>query len=367
MNGAGNDKQHQGDHMTHTENSTIKTAYPSLSRFRCRAVVDWLDLRITTAKPTNFMTVQAEITAILGNTKPVYVAAQDEGPGRAATIFDIRFHDPNRWTDLTDCMEQMAVRFPFAAPPEVVKLELAVDFYSRHDSPSDLYAMTERLMRELAADGLKPRQHIHIAEGLHITKFLLDDEIQWKTNPRFMMYVGNRDDEQAWRVYLKQTDCNKTPIADSKQHRARVEVTLSGEPLAAYCITLQGMADMRFERLSDKFRFRDFKSPEVSPALQGIPRVLALRVAKRLRIAAQAGYCALWRSKRRKFSEHSRADTELNTMVRQSLRNLTQRFCAEKRGKIREESSILPLSTPSALITVNTVALRNPPGIQPTT
>lgn len=341
--------------MTYTENSAVHTAYPPLSRFRCRAVVDWLDLRMTTAKPTNFMTVQTEITAFLGSTKPVYVAAQDEGPGRAATIFDIRFHDPNRQTDLTDCMERMAERFPFAAPPEVVKLELAVDFYSRHDSPSDLSAMTERLMRELAADGLKPRQLIHIAQGLHITKFLLDDEIQWKTDPRFMMYVGNRDDEQAWRVYLKQTDCNKTPIADSQQHRARVEVTLSGEALAAHCLTLQGMADMRFERLSDKFRFRDFMSPEVSPDLQGIPRVLALRVAKRLRTAAQAGYCALWRSKRRKFSEFTRADIELNAMVRQSLRNLTQRFCAEKRGENLPESAIAPLMHSAALITINTV------------
>lgn len=349
--------------MNHPSQHQATGGYPPLPRYRCRAVIDWLDIRIEVASATNFMTVQAEITRILGTPKPVYVSALDEGPGRAATIFDIRIHDPNRLTDLTACMAQLAARFPLSEPPEVVKLELAVDFYSRHDSPADLPAMTERLMRELAVEGNRPRQHIHIAEGLHVTEFLLDDEIQWKTNPHFMMYVGNREDAEAWRVYLKQTDFNKTPITDSQQHRARVEVTMSGEPLALHCTTLASMADMRFERLSDKFRFREFLAPEVPADLQGIPRVLADRKAKQLRTAAQTGYIALWRSKRRKFSQHSRADIELNTMVRQSLRNLTERFCAKKRGKYRGKSVTTPGNQPTALITVDTVTVPPPPQV----
>jgi hypothetical protein len=318
-------------HNLVTEPATLPKSYPPLSAYRCRAVVDWLDIRINTKKPTNFMTVQAEITRIRGTPTPVYVEAQDEGPGRAATIFDIRIHDPNRLAELNAYMKLLDYRLPFFTPPQVVKLELAVDFYSRHNLPTDLSAMTERLMTEFAATGNNPRIYVPLKDGQYTTVFLQNRHVLFKPDSRHSMYVGNRHDEQSWRIYLKRTDHNQIPITDSREHRARVEVTLSGNQLSAHCTSLQSMADIRFEGLSDKFRFRKLALPQVS--VGDIQRVLDERKVQDLQKTFRKGYVALWRSKRRKFSQHSRADIELKEMVRQSLRNLTERFCAEKRWK----------------------------------
>ncbi len=331
--------------------------FPPLSNFRCKAEVDWLDIAITTKNATNFNTIQIALKQILGAHRKTWVEPMDKGPGGAAHIFKIRLHDPKSHASLSELFADLEERFPLASLPSIAAMEVAVDFYSKSNNRSELEAMTMRLLRETANNGVNPRQFLTKTNtGASVMRELLNAEQNEYVNSRNTYYAGTKDvDPVEWRIYLKVTDQNQEPILDVSQFRARMETILLEHKLSKHFTTLLSLEGFRFECFAKLFSCRIFVPPVVNVGLLPMKRLLAERKLKILTDASRVGQCALWKSKRRKFSEYSRADVQLNEMVRDSLRCLTRRFNTKKRGGIRSKSGVLPLSAPLALLTTNTV------------
>lgn len=341
---------------SYSTSSTVNN-FPPLSNFRCKAVVDWLDVSISVKNSTNFQTIQKALQTIQGAERKRWVEAVVKGPGGAAKDFVIRLHDPQNFQSLNVLFKALEERFPFSSPPNVAAIEVAVDFYSKSNDRSELLGMTARLMHETTNDGNNPRQFVtKTKKGVSIMRKLVVDDCCEYIDPRNTYYSGTKDvDLIERRIYHKVTDHNQMPIPDITQHRARTETKLRGEELKEYVTSLASLSGCQFQSLAKKFTCRAFVPPEVSEHLSPMERVLAIRERKVLTDASRVGHCALWKAKRRKFSQHSRADIELNTMIRESLRGLTQRFNTKKRWKKQTESVVFPLESGSALITANTV------------
>lgn len=83
------------------------------SRFRFRAVVDWIEIEILTERHTNFQTVQEKLRVILGlpEGKDPYVQALEKGAGGRATVFRFRIYDPKNWHQVMSMARNDAARY----------------------------------------------------------------------------------------------------------------------------------------------------------------------------------------------------------------------------------------------------------------
>jgi hypothetical protein len=321
-------------------------ASPQLFNFTSKSVIDWLEIKIVTRKRTNFSTVQKHVMRILGTKKKCWVKALNERPGRAATIFVISLQDPKSFADMQDLFMQLDARFPFKSLPHVVAMEVAVDFYSCAHKRAELEGMTVMLKRQISVTGANPRQcePLRRAGPLRTRSLRAGYE---EVRAGGTLYIGMRNDPVKWRIYLKDIDNNKKPIADVKLHRARMEVTLRGDGLTPYVTTLASLGQVKFEQLATKFRCRVFMPPKPAASSSMAARVADVVKRRSLNLSARAGQHDLEVATRRKFSQHSRADVPLNTLVRGSLRSLTERFNAKKRGALRPRTRISSRATGS--------------------
>lgn len=288
-----------------------------LSLFRARAVIDWIELEIHTARSTNFPTVQDRVRASLGGCRRAWIEALDEGPGRAATRFLVRVQEPP--DSLLIALDEFAARMPLAEVPAIRRIEVSVDFYSRRYDRSELEAMVLRLKRTLNATGPK-----EIECGPAGTERVLD--VRDLRADRTLV-IGRPGIQ--WRVYLKVTDL-KQPIPNPAQHRARVEVTLDGEGLPSGLADVDCLKAFRFESLCGLFAFRELRPMELIGSVR-TPAEVALK--RRQELVLGKGPRELPIPKRRKHSPLTRADGEMKQRVRDALRDLTRRMHARKPGR----------------------------------
>lgn len=321
--------------------------------FRTRAVIDWIELAVTLQSGTQFRYVQAALHSILGLATCPYVKPVNAGAGGVATRFILRLHDAHAATfrELERITGALALVHPFAKPPEVTGVELALDFYSRGD-PNAVPDMVHRLQSSIEANGKNPRQFDpdKAPKPKHGNRFLNRDRPEPVTgltlDPRLNLRIGNTGDAVQWQIYDKRTDNNRQPI-EASQRRARAEFTLSGEELAkrvlgpnvgSRLVSLEDLRKFRFETLADLLHFRQFKPIE---AITDNP-VAAMTLAK-LGSSREHGIMnyhlgsvAFYRDSRRpndigrmatrKHSKHTGADPELNDIARRTLKALTGRF-----------------------------------------
>jgi hypothetical protein len=297
---------------------------PNLSAFKARAVVDWLDVAFTTAKPTNFSTVQDKLQLILGSENPPYVKALDEGPGRAATHFWARLHDPETATYVQDVLARLGAHISISGAPFVHGIEVAVDFYHRGSDRAQLEALTLRLKRAIhPEDGA-----VWIESNAYGSGRV--ENIGYLRADTTLRITG---ENIGWRVYLKETDNNKEPIADATLHRVRAEVTLSGPRIPDGYRELNADARCKFERLARHFRFRSL-APGLS--IPEKPATVGEHILKhQLKQACGRGHIALDAAFRgcRRFSRFTVADGKPKERFRLALRDLTRRYFAEKPEK----------------------------------
>jgi hypothetical protein len=320
--------------------------------FRTRAVIDWIELAVTLKSGTQFRYVQAALRSILGLTTPPYVEAVKAGAGGVATRFVFRLHDAHAATsrELERITAALALVHPFAEPPEVTSIELALDFYSRHD-PNAVPGLVHRLQSSIEARG-NPRQFDpdKAPTPKHGNRYLNPDLPEpvsgLNLDPRLNLRIGNAGDPVQWQIYDKRTDNNRQPI-DASQRRARAEFTLTGEELATRVFgpnvgsrlaTLTDLRAFRFETLAGLLHFRQFKPIE---AITDDPVVtMTLTKLGSMREHGITNYplgsVATYRDSRRptnvgrtamrKHSRHTVADAELNDIARRTLKALTRRF-----------------------------------------
>jgi hypothetical protein len=230
----------------------------SAKLFKAKACIDWLELEITTTRPTQFRYIKRAFDHATGCS--THAEPLDAGPGDVATRFKVRFYDDlaNSMQALKAALDKVALSYPPKTPPAVLALELACDFSHKGTlarREADTLAMTHRLQTSLHAEASKPRQFIPDVTGKAKGQNRFMDRPGMRMDPRFNYRIGNTHDEVSWQVYFKCVD-KQAPIPES-EWRARVEVTLQGLALTAFGIThLDELAAFSFERMAYLFRFR---------------------------------------------------------------------------------------------------------------
>lgn len=358
------------------------------SAFKAKAVVDWIDVEVKTAKRTQQQWIQKDLRHILDlpdRAKDIWVEPVSPGSGGASCVFRVRLHDAlaNSYGELKSIMEALAARKPFAAPPKVHAIEVAVDFYAKGQANAAALAdLTERLQTGIAARG-NPRQfdptigskgrNVYLAarctgEDKRGNDYWLAADAD-AMDSALNLHIGNKGskerriqgDDICWQVYFKRTDKAGIPLPADEQ-RARAEFTLQGAALTGRGITdLGSLKGFRFEILADLLHFRRLKP--IEEIVEGMNPFAAYAVRNLWHngngtvTTWPLGWLAHRRDKRtgqprkavdRKHSVHTVADDDLNRTVRKSLAALSRRFphkigkknrAASRRHKgLREES-----------------------------
>ena len=281
-------------------------AYAAL---KFRAVVDWIELRVVTASPSNFSAVRAR-------TGASYVGALDEGPGGAATEFLVRLHDPGSWQEVDDVLARFTHDHPLAEPVTVHRIEIALDAYSRFNDRDDLVQMAygfykfatfmaseNRFISRSKYDSMNLQTHVrlrrpHLDKGCNI-------------------YIDKKGADVQQHIYLKETTVRDGLVVSlpRREHRARTEITFTGKGVPEGLVS--DWKAFNFAELSSCFSYRKLK-PVVHPML---------RVA--LEHVDQVGE-AKPRPRRprgtRMYLGATLADTELNARAYSALRELTKRM-----------------------------------------
>jgi hypothetical protein len=289
-----------------------------LHGFRARAVVDWIKIEIETSKPTNFHTVQDRLRMVLATPGKPWVEGLNEGPGRAATRFAIKLHDLTSYGELIGILDRLGRHVDLTGERKVLALEVAVDFYSGRNDRAELEALVLRLKHSICAEGEKELEEGLITERVENVRELRADRTLLIEAP-----------DLTWRVYLKVTDNNKRPILDPNLHRARVEVTLENVETFPEWVTLNGLANFRFQGLTRFFTFRTL-IPDPTIAVPPSPVMECIR-KRRWDMVLGRGHRELPRprkSERRKHHRATRADSQLKERVRDALRDLSRRFAS---------------------------------------
>jgi hypothetical protein len=83
----------------------------ALQNFRRKACVDWVDVRLRIARPTQFQHVQSALEAAGAGKR--HVRAIDDGPGGVADTFVVRVTDrlANNYAALSKALAVFAVRY----------------------------------------------------------------------------------------------------------------------------------------------------------------------------------------------------------------------------------------------------------------
>ncbi|WP_036165108.1 hypothetical protein [Massilia sp. 9096] len=320
----------------------MSTVLRSIRAAYCtQAVVDWLALEIETARPTQFQWLQRTLADHFGDGKRTYIDSIDADASGATTRFLVRLNDDHcRTVDtVRAALAALDQRHTLVGPALVKLLEVSLDFYPKDDQArAYLPLLVARLQTSLeAAGGTSHRLVGPTKRAEHLDSTDTPD-------PRRTLYINNKLDPLAWRVYYKITDRDQTLPRD--QHRARVEFTLQGVGLHQYGInTVDDLAALDFGDFGHLLHFRQFKplpdlianmKPELAQLVQHATRrdrnmislyPFGLHAYRRYNTGKHAGKPRNGgHPELRKHSTHTTADAELNQLVRNRLHDLTQFF-----------------------------------------
>lgn len=282
---------------------------------RLRAVVDWVQLEIQSAKPTNFWSIQTELRRLLCLPDSVspHVEAINESDGGAATIFRITLQAPERHQDIAKVTNSLSAAFGCGGSPRITAIEIAFDAYG---AGAEQAARFCKFLTNPVSDNCRLyRRGKRQGDTTHCipTRF---QTLEQRLAEGWTVGIGSNSDNYRQRIYHKTTDNNGTPIPQS-DHRARIEITLRGEALPFQ--TLEELQRFKFSDLSEFFRFRKLK-PDLSPLEQVNADASAQIGERRTRNRREGGT--------RLFSRLTQADADLNTRARDALRELSRRWQA---------------------------------------
>jgi hypothetical protein len=294
----------------------------SRQSFNVTACVDWLDVVITTSRPTQHQHLQKAFLDITG-TK-CWVENLDKQAGSVGTVFGIRVHDVDDYEKLARALRELSRQYPFVDLPKITAIEVACDFRNKTGSIPETLAMTHRLQSSLFADGAHHRQFDPASGKVRFLNHPGD-----RLDPSMCFYIGDKGDPRSWRCYFKTKD--KEVLLPEDQWRARVEVTLEGVALQEYGLNL--LADIQrfqFSKLTGLFRFRRPIEPE-QMAGGSLLKLTAIKKNREINdLTPERGIHSFDAVGRRdKFrrtraeSSYLQADDELREAVKGALRRLT--------------------------------------------
>lgn len=265
-----------------------------------------------------------------------HVTPLDKGDGSAASRFEIRIQNPASYETIRTLIEELRSRYGLVATPEILAIEVSVDFYHQKSNPADLERMTQHLMNRVVPPVINnPRL---IGDKLDQAILLPSKN---PVDPTRTLYIGNKDEDHMWRVYWKRTDdtfvgednIKVTKPLPLDEHRARVEVSLTGKALNELSLFgVEDLKDFKFECLHTAgfFKFANLKA--------GVKALFtsrfAIPAAKALGVGPTSPACVInmfgkrrrGRTTPRVLNKHLQTDTILTEKIRNALRELSRRF-----------------------------------------
>lgn len=279
------------------------------SRYRFTSVIDWVQVRVKLSRATNFFTIRRHF----GLT---YVEGVDEQSSRAATEFKFYVYDVSKWTELQNCLDAIENEYGYTQPPEITGVEITFDAFSKSDDHEELVRMASHYYKYVARPFSKNRRFYLGYKGSAIRSSSIRhiDTLSKFGTGRTASIGCQSADGRSQRIYVKITD-GKLPLNDISEHRARYEVTLYDADCPFR--TVQEAMEFKFQSLAKYFTFRRLK-----PNLFGIIEIIMKR-------RAHVGLVNPIRRKNggmRNNNRHTLADSQLNEIAYDCLRNLTLRL-----------------------------------------
>lgn len=244
--------------------------------FECRAVIDWITIRLIFGRTTQHQWVQQVVEPVIG--RRCYVDVVDEAPGRVSNIFEIRFQEPDLRQVDTVCW-MLDEKFDLQALPVVCAIEISVDFRSLFREARDraglFMALTRhfRPARDVMSD-YRDWPRFAFGEGGENAMGVigrdpnhpeLDDHyfMSLETDQRPFVdacyYVGAKEADIRWRIMDKVVDSQNRAAGTFQslgemEKRVRIEVTLSRRAVAELGVDyLTDLRGLRFAKLQSKF------------------------------------------------------------------------------------------------------------------
>lgn len=298
--------------------ATSASPHP-LADYDLRAVVDWAEVRVTLAGPSQFRHVRDRLLAANPHQgKKPFVLGQDEDGSHTATRFVFRVQDVQGPAKLL--AEVQAACRP-GDPPlteediEVLGIEVALDAYPRTPKArADLAGAAAHLWRHHARP---PAGTTRICHDRHGEIAFQPERIRYALAHGWTVNCGDTDAPHRSRYYLKDYDTRDgdayAPLPEA-DHRARAEVTLSGDRVPF--TTIAGWRAFRFETLAPLLALRRADTTHSLPPLLALLRDQT-RHGRPADPEKQANH-------RRTHRKDTAADTTANERIRAALRALTR-------------------------------------------
>lgn len=282
-----------------------------IEKNRLVAAIDWLKIEVSIARPTNLKAMRRALANILDVASP-YVDVPG-GDNNSATVFRFRIQDPEKMMRVRAVLARLGAIFPFALPPTVVAVEIALDNYG--GGPEQVVAWYRGLGR-IASDNMRLYRN-----GKGSGKAIPSNQESFVRHLRdgFQIGIGDQDGDCYQHAYFKTYD-NGCDLEQS-QHRARYEIRLQGSGLP--CASLDDWGEFKFETLAPWFRFRGVKEglSEFEQMVLDAQRQIGERKPRNrkeggTRLYTKGTTAALY-----------------NEQVRNALRTLSRRWMSAERGR----------------------------------
>lgn len=288
--------------------------------FKFRAVVDWIEIEIHTIEPTHYDAIYRLTEAF---TAPIDSGSQ----GKSASNFRLKIQDPSSWQAVVGVVELIKSKHTLAKPFEVVGIEVAFDAYNRNSADStenlallvanfqrfNTHTNESRLAKNLGRID-KTRMYRMKGEKSFATPSNMQSLVR-KLIEGWQIGVGDKDSDCYRHAYFKRTDGGK-PC----EPRARTEVTLRGNKLP--CTSHEEWSKCNFATLAKPyFSFRTLRL-DLTP-LDKVKAEACTQIGKRIIRNRRDGGTKL-------FDSLTKADIKLNNLARDKLRDLTDRWKAQK-------------------------------------
>lgn len=298
----------------------------ALENFSFCVVVDWIEVRVTTATPTQARHIRARMSNLWGRN--VFVHPERTGNSQNALSFRFRIQEPGSPGHTEALLAQVGLG---AAHVEILAAEVAMDLYAKSDcTRAELAEAAFHLhthQKAPAPGSARLARPDRVGSAVMVPRAI---ETLAGLVEGYTVHMGEtragREDLFAFRWYVKMHDTRPHGIPHSPlpqaEHRARMEVQLYGE-LCPFN-TLATWRTFRFETLS-----RYFAQVERRPVPPDLPaaNMQMLEVLKtsgygiRLGVPADPYKAALHR---RQGWRRTRADSVLNRRIHDALRALTR-------------------------------------------
>ncbi|MEO6825085.1 MAG: hypothetical protein ABI167_10265 [Nitrosospira sp.] len=296
------------------------------SRFRFRAVVDWIEIEIRTATFTNVPKMRRSLKDVLGipdDQKSPFAGPLDEVAGGAATIYRFKIHDPRNWHEITRILEKLSIIHELAAVPRVTAIEIALDAFCKDEIHSnELANIAVNYYWGMTQPVSNNRRIYHSyrgsGEGLRIVPARLTRHIRegWQIGIGNALNKHHPSDDYYQHIYLKTTDNNKKALPKD-QHRARIELTIREK--AGPCQTEEAWHSYDFSSISPFFKFRKLKEDLKLNELELLLLNSAYQIGEKKKRKRREGGTYL-------YGKKTCANAVLNEKASQALRNLTCRW-----------------------------------------